>query len=66
MTPESTEARPPLKRLVRARRLKKLKHTQEMVESALLTLRNNYGDHELSDAAFKEFYYTLRLAKKAP
>jgi len=66
MTPESTEARPPLKRLVRARRLKKLKHAQEMVESALLTLRNNYGDRELADAAFKEFYYTLRLVKKAP
>jgi hypothetical protein len=49
----------------RKRRLKKLRHAQEMVESGLLTLRNNYGDRELASAGFKSFYYVLSLAKRA-
>jgi hypothetical protein len=49
----------------RERRLKKLKYAQEIVEGALLTLRNNYGDRELANAAFRQFYYVLRRGKEA-
>lgn len=46
------------------KRLEKIRHAQEDIESALLTLRQRY--HETwADKSFGNLYFLTRLARKA-
>jgi hypothetical protein len=49
----------------RRRRLKKIRFAHELIEGAILILRNQ-GDAAVANEVFHQFYYLLRLAMKAP
>lgn len=49
----------------RVRRLEKIRSAQTDLEACLLALRAN-GKREWTDTGFRNLYYLIRLAKRAP